>query len=840
MSQQMKQGCSQIEENKSLQATPNTSFQQMPESLPLYQLHAQQEESYMQQSQQSMMSSMLSATPLNFSMQQFLSMSQPFPFVDPYFKAKQEILTKHPTLLQNEKFISIVAKDPSLSEIFLQNEVLLKPYLVPEEKPKDEEFERMKKELDDFKAKQADQEKIRAKEEKKRLKEEKRIADEIERKQEEEARLKRQKEEDQKRADERAKFNENVSKKEAEIEQQKLNALLEEKKRKEREEEELRREKIVAQLASQLENKIGKELIKKQLEECGWNQEAARKSIEASMPKFQRVTFNEDLQVISFLRIKANDINFNKNYPSISVTPQQRLPKIKRRNNYFKGAGFRKSFKLKPGLQEKNLSQLVHFIWKYGDSVDESISIQQKVPWWSYFVKKGDSNYHQRQDKSVEFVEFDSDQNYQIEMFFQECKFGQKRKFGERFTIVGDQQLAKNGFLYQVWGASEDPSTWFEQNVTLKNAPQRQLRRVLKEVPYEGDSQFGMRPYISIEEDIKSQSVFDQIKDNDGSDKEEQAMEGSINYKTQSIVIEGEASEITQLKNTVNEYCQNPRNFISLVDFDGTAEPDFIAALKQEVEQRFKIVDLTVAGAQIKIIGFKSMQARTFTKKALCLRAKYAKMQRYPKYWKDIDSMENDQIIIKQVDKGSTEFKLIEEQFLKTMPNKEVQKIERIQNPKIWQKFQVETAQMEKKLKSKEDTQIRYLYHGTSANAPINIYQSEQGFNGYYSNDGMWGRANYFAAKASYSHDYRHTLPNGLFQMFYARVILGKSKELASDKSLKEPPFIEGSSTVRYDSVQGFIKNTNVFMVYSNCKAYPEYLITYREKPQNRNGHVYI
>ncbi|TNV84727.1 hypothetical protein FGO68_gene5670 [Halteria grandinella] len=206
-------------------------------------------------------------------------------------------------------------------------------------------------------------------------------------------------------------------------------------------------------------------------------------------------------------------------------------------------------------------------------------------------------------------------------------------------------------------------------------------------------------------------------------------------------------------------------------------------------------------------------------------------MQKYPKNWEDVESMESDQTIIKQVDKKSTEFKSIEEQFLKTMVNKEVQMIQRIQNPKIWQKFQVEVAQIEKKLKSKGGTRIRYLYHGTSENAPTNIYQSEQGFNGYYSNDGMWGRANYFAAKASYSHDYRHTLPNGSFQMFYARVILGKSKALAPNKALREPPFIEGSTTVRYDSVQGFTKNTDVFMVYSNQKAYPEYLITYREKP---------
>lgn len=42
--------------------------------------------------------------------------------------------------------------------------------------------------------------------------------------------------------------------------------------------------------------------------------------------------------------------------------------------------------------------------------------------------------------------------------------------------------MRKNGWHYEVWGTSEDPSTWFEQNVTLLDkgiqTPQRQLKRI--------------------------------------------------------------------------------------------------------------------------------------------------------------------------------------------------------------------------------------------------------------------------------------------------------------------------------------------------------------------------
>ncbi|TNV84413.1 hypothetical protein FGO68_gene14258 [Halteria grandinella] len=204
------------------------------------------------------------------------------------------------------------------------------------------------------------------------------------------------------------------------------------------------------------------------------------------------------------------------------------------------------------------------------------------------------------------------------------------------------------------------------------------------------------------------------------------------------------------------------------------------------------------------------------------LRAQYAQQIQFPRHW------DNDPSLIRQLNVKTEEFKTIETEFKKTIPNAQIIKVERIQNKRLWQQFLLEQNNMLDKLMSKEDLNIRYHFHGTRKTSPSYIYKSEQGFNGYYSNDGMWGRAIYFAAKASYSHDYRHTLPDGTFQMFQARVILGKCKEMIPDSSLREPPFIEGSTTVRYDSVQGITKDTDVFMVYSNAKAYPEYLITYK------------
>ena len=57
-----------------------------------------------------------------------------------------------------------------------------------------------------------------------------------------------------------------------------------------------------------------------------------------------------------------------------------------------------------------------------------------------------------------------------------------------------------------------------------------------------------------------------------------------------------------------------------------------------------------------------------------------------------------------------------------------------------------------------------------------------------YSNAGMWGKANYFAFKSSYSNGYAHVLATGERQMFMAQVIVGKEIVLAPNNQLLAPP----------------------------------------------------
>jgi hypothetical protein len=64
--------------------------------------------------------------------------------------------------------------------------------------------------------------------------------------------------------------------------------------------------------------------------------------------------------------------------------------------------------------------------------------------------------------------------------------------------------------------------------------------------------------------------------------------------------------------------------------------------------------------------------------------------------------------------------------------------------------------------------------------------------------------------------------------MFFAEIILGDIVTLPAQSLIKPP--VNEKTGLEYDSVQGFTGKSDVFMVYSNMKCYPRYLVTYQPK----------
>ena len=185
------------------------------------------------------------------------------------------------------------------------------------------------------------------------------------------------------------------------------------------------------------------------------------------------------------------------------------------------------------------------------------------------------------------------------------------------------------------------------------------------------------------------------------------------------------------------------------------------------------------------------------------------------------------------ITRGSLEWNKVESHFNTTLPSVAVLQITRLQNKWLWERY----AQHKRRLEYKNSGNVneRELFHGTRNNDPRVIYEGEDGFDMRYSAQGMWGLANYFAVKASYSHSYAYAKSDGSRQMFLVKVLTGDSYSSAPNHHLRMPPEKQSGAggklqfaTPRYDTVTGNTAGSQVFMAYDNDKAYPAYLIQYK------------
>ena len=162
--------------------------------------------------------------------------------------------------------------------------------------------------------------------------------------------------------------------------------------------------------------------------------------------------------------------------------------------------------------------------------------------------------------------------------------------------------------------------------------------------------------------------------------------------------------------------------------------------------------------------------------------------------------------------------------------------IKRIQNEFLWEKY-VQHKELMAHKGSQSTTEME-LFHGTSNNHPKCIYESEEGFDMRYSREGLWGQGNYFAENADYASSFAFTAGRrykcnnesiDIFQLFLVKVLVGHSCKIHQDNTLRMPPF-KPDRKFRYDTVTGFLYGSNIYITYSNDKAYPFYLISYTLK----------
>ncbi|XP_025029708.1 zinc finger CCCH-type antiviral protein 1-like [Python bivittatus] len=178
-----------------------------------------------------------------------------------------------------------------------------------------------------------------------------------------------------------------------------------------------------------------------------------------------------------------------------------------------------------------------------------------------------------------------------------------------------------------------------------------------------------------------------------------------------------------------------------------------------------------------------------------------------------------------ELKRDSPEFMKIESLFKKTMKNYKIRRIERIQNPSLWQVFQWQKEQMKKK-KGGQNIDERLLFHGTSTSSMKAICMDNFDWRICGTNGTVFGKGSYFAKDARYSDSYCQSNDNEKM-MFVAQVLVGEFT--AGSASYNRPPAKSIDKVNSYDSCVDNILSPSIFVIFEKHQVYPAYIVTYSE-----------
>ncbi|XP_074725573.1 protein mono-ADP-ribosyltransferase PARP12-like [Strix uralensis] len=180
-----------------------------------------------------------------------------------------------------------------------------------------------------------------------------------------------------------------------------------------------------------------------------------------------------------------------------------------------------------------------------------------------------------------------------------------------------------------------------------------------------------------------------------------------------------------------------------------------------------------------------------------------------------------------QISYTSQEYKKIKNLFEKTMKDYFIHRLQRIQNPTLWQVFEWQKEQM-KKLNKSKCVDERLLFHGTSPSHISEICEQNFDWRVCGTHGTLYGKGSYFARDASYSHDYCSPL-SGRYSMFVAHVLVGNFVQ-GNPKYVRPPPRTNDSNRL-YDSCVDDPTDPSIFVIFEKHQIYPAYIVEYSSTP---------
>lgn len=198
----------------------------------------------------------------------------------------------------------------------------------------------------------------------------------------------------------------------------------------------------------------------------------------------------------------------------------------------------------------------------------------------------------------------------------------------------------------------------------------------------------------------------------------------------------------------------------------------------------------------------------------------------FPLYWDNMAITETMKMV--SLEPSSAEYRTVKEAFKRTV-TKTVMKIERLQNIHLRRTYEAQKKHISDKNAREGGAGEKLLYHGTTQENCNSIMNT--GFNRRFAgqNATVYGIGTYFAVNASYSANPIYSKPaaDGSQLMFIARVLTGIYTQGQSNMNVP-PPRNSLQPHDRYDSVVDKTDNPNMYVVFHDNQAYPDYLITFQ------------
>ncbi|XP_078529505.1 protein mono-ADP-ribosyltransferase PARP12-like [Lissotriton helveticus] len=210
------------------------------------------------------------------------------------------------------------------------------------------------------------------------------------------------------------------------------------------------------------------------------------------------------------------------------------------------------------------------------------------------------------------------------------------------------------------------------------------------------------------------------------------------------------------------------------------------------------------------------------------------KPQAIPAYWdKTALPIKGYQLV--DVHRSSSEFKEIEREFEKTMHGYSILKIRRIQNPSLWQVYQMQMKKM-KTVNMEKNVLEKNLFHGTDTCHVDTICRETFDWRIYEVRKMIYGKGSYFSRDASYSHQYCQS-SSSRKSMFLARVLVGDF--VKGLERYTRPPPKSINQRMAYDSCVDNEYDPSIFVIFEKLQVYPDYILEYKENALQSNSQAY-